>query len=138
MVEEGLAPKASEIQNQLQQTAKTKASDRAPWQEELLALREKLQRYLETLHDRHGLLEKDATGRISWGFIHGNWALDNCRSDGRMCGVNNELDVLRETGCYADFTLPSAPSGAPGTGGTSRRCGSAWRSASRPTRSRPD
>jgi hypothetical protein len=24
--------------------------------------------------------------------------------------VNNELDVLRETGCYADFTLPSAPS----------------------------
>jgi len=27
-----------------------------------------------------------------------------------MCGVNNELDVLRETGCYADFTMPSAPS----------------------------
>ena len=27
-----------------------------------------------------------------------------------MCGVNNELEVLRETGCYADFTLPSAPS----------------------------
>ncbi|MEJ7636728.1 MAG: hypothetical protein WKF75_01760 [Singulisphaera sp.] len=24
--------------------------------------------------------------------------------------VNNEIDVLRETGCYADFTLPSAPS----------------------------
>src|SRR5207253_2080398 len=39
-----------------------------------------------------------------------NWALDNARSDGRWCGVNNELDVLRETGCYADFTLPSAPS----------------------------
>jgi hypothetical protein len=27
-----------------------------------------------------------------------------------MCGVNNELDVLRETGCYADFTMPSCPS----------------------------
>jgi hypothetical protein len=26
-----------------------------------------------------------------------------------MCGVNNELDVLHETGCYADFTLPSYP-----------------------------
>ena len=45
-----------------------------------------------------------------YGFIHGNWALDNSRPDGRWCGVNNELDVLRETGCYADFTLPSAPS----------------------------
>jgi hypothetical protein len=27
-----------------------------------------------------------------------------------MCGVNNEIDVLLETGCYADFTLPSSPS----------------------------
>ena len=43
-------------------------------------------------------------------FIHGNWALDNSRPDGRWCGVNNELQVLRATGCYADFTLPSAPS----------------------------
>src|SRR5438046_2065176 len=50
------------------------------------------------------------TGEVSYGFIHGNWALDNARSDRRWCGVNNELDVLRETGCYADFTLPSAPS----------------------------
>jgi hypothetical protein len=49
------------------------------------------------------------TGEVVYGFIHGNWALDNCRCDGRWCGVNNELDVLRETGCYADFTLPSAP-----------------------------
>ena len=36
--------------------------------------------------------------------------MDNSRPDGRWCGVNNELDVLRETGCYADFTFPSAPS----------------------------
>lgn len=45
-----------------------------------------------------------------YGFIHGNWALGNSRPDGRCCGVNNELNVLRETGCYADFTLPSFPS----------------------------
>src|SRR5439155_14341215 len=31
------------------------------------------------------------------------------RPDGRWCGVNNELDVLRETGCYVDMTLPSFP-----------------------------
>src|SRR5262249_34963384 len=28
---------------------------------------------------------------------------------GQCCGVNNELTILHETGCYADFTLPSAP-----------------------------
>jgi len=44
-----------------------------------------------------------------YGFVHGNWALDNSRPDGRWCGVNNEIEVLRRTGCYADFTLPSAP-----------------------------
>jgi hypothetical protein len=60
---------------------------------------------------RHGLLCRDrSTGQVSYGFIHGNWALDNSRPDGRWCGVNNELDVLRETGCYADFTFPSAGS----------------------------
>ena len=46
----------------------------------------------------------------SHGFIHGNWSLCNSRQDGRWCGVNNEIPVLQETGCYADFTLPSAPS----------------------------
>lgn len=73
-------------------------------------LREKLTRFRDLLADRHGLLARDRdTGELRYGFIHGNWALDNCRPDGRWCGVNNELDVLRETGCYADFTLPAAP-----------------------------
>lgn len=59
----------------------------------------------------HGVLPTDRrTGDVKYGFVHGNWALDNARRDGRWCGVNNELDVLRETGCYADFTLPSYPS----------------------------
>jgi hypothetical protein len=72
-------------------------------------LREKLSRFTETLHNRHGLLHKDAGGRLRYAFIHGNWALDNSRPDGRWCGVNNELSILMETGCYADFTMPSAP-----------------------------
>jgi hypothetical protein len=72
-------------------------------------LRSVLSRFVETLHRRHGLLRKDEAGRVVYGFIHGNWALDNSRPDGKWCGVNNELTVLRETGCYADFTLPSAP-----------------------------
>ncbi|MEO2089257.1 MAG: hypothetical protein ABGY75_07140 [Gemmataceae bacterium] len=74
-------------------------------------LRNTLLEFKHTLRNRHGLLGTDSrTGEVVYGFIHGNWALDNARCDGRWCGVNNELDVLRETGCYADFTLPSAPS----------------------------
>ena len=73
-------------------------------------LREKLMAFKETLSEKHGLLSRDRqTGEVQYGFIHGNWALDNGRRDGRMCGVTNELDVLVETGCYADFTMPSAP-----------------------------
>ena len=74
-------------------------------------VREKLLRFKELLAERHGMLSRHReTGELAYGFIHGNWALDNSRPDGRWCGVNNELDILRETGCYADFTLPSAPS----------------------------
>ena len=74
-------------------------------------LRKTLLAAQELFARRHGLLSHDrGTGRLAYGFIHGNWALDNSRPDGRWCGVNNELDVLRETGCYADFTFPSAPS----------------------------
>jgi hypothetical protein len=74
-------------------------------------LRHKLLAFKEVLASRHGLLARDRdTGDLRYGFIHGNWALDNSHPGGRWCGVNNELDVLRRTGCYADFTLPSAPS----------------------------
>lgn len=76
-------------------------------------LRKVLTEFKHLLYERHGLLRKDKdTGQIIYGFIHGNWALDNSRKDGRYCGVNNELQILKETGCYADFTLPSAPSEA--------------------------
>jgi hypothetical protein len=73
-------------------------------------LRATLCRYVETLHRRHGLLRCDASGRPVYAFIHGNWALDNSRPDGRWCGVDGELDVLVETGCRVDMTMPSAPS----------------------------
>lgn len=64
-------------------------------------------RFKETLHERHGLLRRQ-NGEIVFGFIHGNWALDNSRS-GRFCGLNHEITLLKRLGCYADFTLPSAP-----------------------------
>ncbi len=65
--------------------------------------------FTETLINHHGLLRLQ-NGKPAFGFIHGNWALDNSRPDGRFCGLNNEITLLRDLGCYADFTMPSAPS----------------------------
>ena len=58
----------------------------------------------------HGLLSKDASGDLRYGFIHGNWALNHSHPEGKGCGVDREIPLLRQTGCYADFTMPSAPS----------------------------
>ena len=70
----------------------------------------KLIAFRDLLHREYGLLGTDPEGRIRYGFVHGNWALCNSRLDGDWCGVNAELSILAETGCYADFTFPSAPS----------------------------
>ena len=51
-------------------------------------------------------------GERRYGFIHGDSALANSRG-GHYCGVNNEIDVLIRTGCYADFTHPSGPVTSP-------------------------
>lgn len=73
-------------------------------------LEDMLSSWAETLYNKHGLLRKDPeTGRITYGFVHGNWALDNSRPDGKWCGRNDEIGILARTGCYADFTMPSAP-----------------------------
>ena len=72
--------------------------------------RQKLLAFRDVLVERHGLLSRNKqTGQPAYAFIHGNWALCNSRSDGTCCGVNNELDILRETGCFVDMTFPSAP-----------------------------
>jgi hypothetical protein len=61
---------------------------------------------------KHGCLAKDkVTGEVRYGFVHGNWALANS-ANGKYCGVDSEMQVLADTGCYGDFTLPSAPSAA--------------------------
>jgi len=73
------------------------------------SLRETLLTFRDILVERHGLLSRHKeTGAIAYAFIHGNWALCNSKH-GLWCGVNDELTVLRETGCYADFTFPSSP-----------------------------
>ena len=71
--------------------------------------RDQIMSFTNSLVERHGLLDRGPDGRVSYAFIHGNWALDNSRPDGRWCGLNDEITILRETGCYADMTLPCAP-----------------------------
>lgn len=70
-------------------------------------LRAKLEDTLRLL-GQHGHLPRDGAG-YRWAFIHGNWCLANGRPDGKWCGVDDELPLLHELGCYADFTFPSAP-----------------------------
>ncbi len=57
----------------------------------------------------HGLLSQWSDGSPAWGFIHGNWALANSRFENghNFCGVNNEVAILQQLGCYADFTFPA-------------------------------
>jgi hypothetical protein len=92
-------------------------------------LRDTLEKFKERLHDTHGLLTKNQEGDITYGFVHGNWALCNSLPDGRWCGVNDEITILRETGCYADFTMPAAPSPA-----QTRTINSIYYAVSKPTR----
>lgn len=71
-------------------------------------LKKDMERYI-ALFAKHGHLTRDKSGKARYAFIHGNWCLANARADGRWCGVDDELPLLWETGCYADFTFPSAP-----------------------------
>jgi hypothetical protein len=74
----------------------------------------KVTQYCRCLTEEHGLLRQQ-NGRTVFGFIHGNWALDNSRPDGKWCGLNGEIALLRDVGCYADFTMPSLPSPTQGS-----------------------
>ncbi len=71
---------------------------------------EKLHSFIEEMKSffsqTGALVTAEEVPRQPYGFIHGKWALDNAM-DGMYCGVDNEIEVLQETGCYADFTMPS-------------------------------
>jgi hypothetical protein len=68
----------------------------------------RIEAHLRTFAE-HGHLSRTPAGKHAWAFIHGNWSLANGRPDGRWCGVDDELVLLHELGCYVDLTFPSAP-----------------------------
>jgi hypothetical protein len=71
--------------------------------------RRQLETFRDILAEKHRCLSREhANSQPKYGFVHGNWALANS-AGGRFCGVDSEMQILADTGCYADFTLPSAP-----------------------------
>ena len=68
-----------------------------------------LANFRDVLAEDHKCLSRETPGSPPmYAFVHGNWALANS-SGGKFCGVDSEMQILADTGCYADFTLPSAP-----------------------------
>jgi hypothetical protein len=68
--------------------------------------RKKLKDALEKFSEIGALTTID--GKTAFGFIHGNWNLDNTPSlNGSVSGVTNEIELLRKEGCFADFTFPA-------------------------------
>jgi hypothetical protein len=58
---------------------------------------------------RHRCLSMESgSDQPRYGFVHGDFALANS-SGGHACGVDSEMQILADTGCYADFTLPTGP-----------------------------
>jgi hypothetical protein len=71
--------------------------------------RRQLLKFRDVLASDHGCLSYlDGLGSPKYAFVHGNFALANSAA-GRFCGVDSEMQVLADTGCYADLTLPAAP-----------------------------
>lgn len=72
-------------------------------------LRRALETFRDLLADEHQCLSRsEGKGTPMYAFVHGNLALGNS-AGGKYCGVDSEMQILADTGCYADFTLPSAP-----------------------------
>jgi hypothetical protein len=66
-----------------------------------------LTEFRDQLAFRHRCLAvEEGSTRPAYAFVHGNFALANSAA-GRFCGVDSEMQILAETGCYADLTMPS-------------------------------
>lgn len=71
--------------------------------------RQVLTAFRDALAFRHQCLAMETSSNIPrYAFVHGNFALANS-AGGKFCGVDSEMSVLAQTGCFADMTLPTAP-----------------------------
>lgn len=71
--------------------------------------RRTLLQFRDALAFEHGCLSCHEGSELpQYAFVHGNFALANS-ADGKHCGVDSEIQILAETGCYGDMTLPPGP-----------------------------
>ena len=69
--------------------------------------RQVLTEFRDRLAFRHRCLAvEEGSTNPGYAFVHGNFALANS-TGGAFCGVDSEMQILADTGCYADLTLPS-------------------------------
>jgi hypothetical protein len=70
--------------------------------------RRQLVAFRDALAQQHGCLAyEQAGGGPKYIFVHGNFALANS-AGGHACGVDGEMQILAQTGCYADMTYPAS------------------------------
>jgi len=66
-----------------------------------------LTEFRDHLAFRHRCLATEAaSNQPRYAFVHGDFALANS-VPGCCCGVDSEMQILADTGCYADLTLPT-------------------------------
>ena len=68
---------------------------------------EKINNGLDLANQFGAMLTAELRPQRRFGYIAGNWALDNGRFDDSKSGCNTELLALRQNGCFADFTFPA-------------------------------
>jgi hypothetical protein len=66
-----------------------------------------LQDGLKWFNRAGAMLTAEALPRQRFGYVAGNWSLDNGAGDDALSGCNTELLALRQAGCFADFTFPA-------------------------------
>ncbi len=67
---------------------------------------QKLYDAMDIFH-KYGYMKPYKEGqKACFSFIHGDWSLANARGE-NFCGVDNEIELLMEAGCYGDYTFPA-------------------------------
>lgn len=70
--------------------------------------RQQIVDFRDALAKDHGCLSYAAGDTApKYAFVHGNFALANS-ANGFACGVDDEMQILAETGCFVDMTYPTS------------------------------
>ncbi|MDO5576655.1 MAG: hypothetical protein Q4F84_06205, partial [Fibrobacter sp.] len=79
-----------------------------PHQNETLPnIKRKIEEFRDVLFHHHGLLRKNNSGKIIYGFIHEYQTKKNSDKSDWFTNTNKRLLLLKDTGCYADYSFPS-------------------------------